>query len=63
MNTVQNGKGERPRNNWGPKWHAGHGAIHWRHLDAAKENAVIAGQSAKPKPIWRNFAKCESSQR
>jgi len=29
MNTVQNGKGDSPRNNWGPKWCAGHDVINW----------------------------------
>ena len=29
MNTVQNGKGDRPRNNWGLKWYSGYEAINW----------------------------------
>jgi hypothetical protein len=27
MNTVQNGKGDRPRNNWDPNWYEGCDAI------------------------------------
>jgi hypothetical protein len=30
MNTVQNGKGDRPRNNWGPTWYSGYAAVDWR---------------------------------
>ena len=30
VNTVQNGKGDRPRSNWGPKWYAGYAAVNWR---------------------------------
>jgi hypothetical protein len=42
MNTVQNGKGDSPRNNWGPKWYDGYTAIDWhrepqRSGDSAKE--------------------------
>jgi hypothetical protein len=29
MNTVQNGKGDNPRNNWGPEWYDGYDAIDW----------------------------------
>ncbi|HVM46481.1 MAG TPA: hypothetical protein VMU04_00570 [Candidatus Acidoferrum sp.] len=29
MNTVQNGKGDRARNNWGAKWYLGYEAIDW----------------------------------
>jgi alkylhydroperoxidase family enzyme len=30
MNTVQNGKGDRSRNNWGPDWYSNYAAIQWR---------------------------------
>jgi hypothetical protein len=29
MNTVQNGKGDTPRNNWGPRWYSGYDAVDW----------------------------------
>jgi len=29
MNTVQNGKGDRPRNNWGPNWYERYDAVNW----------------------------------
>ena len=29
MNSVQNGKGDRPRNNWGPNWYAKYDAVDW----------------------------------
>jgi hypothetical protein len=29
MNTIQNGKGSRPRNNWGKAWTEGFEAIDW----------------------------------
>lgn len=38
MSTVQNGKGDRPRNNWGPEWYAGYAAINW-HQQAEVPNA------------------------
>jgi hypothetical protein len=31
MNTVQNGKGSRARNNWGKAWYAGYDAVDWHH--------------------------------
>ena len=30
MNTVQNGKGDSPRNNCGQRWYSGYAAIDWR---------------------------------
>jgi hypothetical protein len=29
MNSGQNGKGDRPRNNWGLNWYSGYDAINW----------------------------------
>ena len=29
MNSVQNGKGDRPRNNWGPNWYERYDAVNW----------------------------------
>jgi len=31
MNTVQNGKGDTARNNWGQKWYSGYDKINWHH--------------------------------
>jgi hypothetical protein len=30
MNTVQNGKGDRPRNNWSANWYTRYDAVDWR---------------------------------
>jgi hypothetical protein len=29
MNTVENGKGDQPRNNWGTHWYLGYESIDW----------------------------------
>jgi len=46
MNTVQNGKGDRPRNNWSPNWYAGYDAVDWcrqpiEHESHAHKKAAI----------------------
>jgi len=33
MNGARYGKGDRPRNNWGPKWDAGYASINWHRQD------------------------------
>ena len=38
MNTVQNGKGDHPRNNWGPTWYTGYDAIQWRQPRSTRES-------------------------
>jgi hypothetical protein len=38
MNTVQNGKGDRPRNNWGTDWYAGYNAINWPREQSNQES-------------------------
>lgn len=64
MNTVQNGKGDRPRNNWGRKWYAGYVAINWHHSNAHTNNNLMIdrSKSPRPEPLLRNLVKCESSQ-
>jgi hypothetical protein len=42
MNTVKNGKGDRPRNNWGPLWDVGYAGVDWqrdREQQASKAGA------------------------
>ena len=29
MNGARYGKGDRPRNNWGPQWYTGYDTINW----------------------------------
>ncbi|MGO8700069.1 MAG: carboxymuconolactone decarboxylase family protein [Limisphaerales bacterium] len=48
MNTVQNGKGDHPRNNWGPDWYANFEAIKWRKNG---ENIMFCGNSTHPAPV------------
>jgi hypothetical protein len=50
MNTVQNGKGDRPRNNWGPNWYAGYDAIVRRRQPRKQEP-----------PTHREIHKCNRS--
>ena len=38
MNTVQNGKGDRPRNNWSPDWRAKYDAIDWHRQPIQQES-------------------------
>jgi len=52
MNTVQNGKGDRPRNNWGPQWYAGYTAINW-HPQAAETGD---DQGTEPSTAAKNGA-------
>jgi hypothetical protein len=52
MNTVQNGKGDRPRNNWGADWYAGYDAIDWRQELTKQEQETPPGRktaNANPK--------------
>jgi hypothetical protein len=47
MNTVQNGKGDRPRNNWSANWYARYDAVDWcrqpikQESPAHKEGAMM----------------------
>jgi len=53
MNTVQNGKGDRARNNWGEGWYAGFAAIHWDRKGQEREDAPekdSSGRGANPAP-------------
>jgi hypothetical protein len=45
MNTIQNGKGDLPRNNWGPKWYAGYASIDWHPAPQPQ----LSGNSTAPK--------------
>lgn len=47
MNTVQNGKGDRPRNNWGENWYSGYDAIDWRR-DTEKPTGLSGQGDAHP---------------
>jgi len=38
MNTVQNGKGDRPRSNWGSKWYGRYEAIDWHRQEPRRVN-------------------------
>jgi len=64
MNTVHNGKGDRPRNNWGPKWYTGFAAINWHHSnDRADEGTTgRASKASEPNDISPTAVTCESSQ-
>ena len=42
MNTVQNGKGDRPRNNFGSRWYSGYAAIDWRGDRCAPDRGVAS---------------------
>jgi len=57
MNTVQNGKGDSPRNNWGPDWYARYDAIDWRRQPPKKEfpaQKEAGDQQKRPEwPEWR----------
>jgi len=63
VKTVQNGKGDRPRNNWGPKWYAGYAAIDWHCSDGANEKNRSQLRTAAPRPILPDFVNCKPSQR
>ena len=45
MNTIQNGKGDRARNNWGREWYDGYDAIDWRRNARKTENAPHRNRS------------------
>jgi hypothetical protein len=47
MNTVQNGKGDRPRNNWGPQWYSGYASIAWRH-DKLRQAPIFSNDGPRP---------------
>jgi hypothetical protein len=40
MNTVQNGKGDRARNNWGSEWYGGYEAINWHRPSPQRQAAT-----------------------
>lgn len=46
MSSGQNGKGDRPRNNWGHEWYEGYDAINWHR----KEPEPDASTPADPAP-------------
>ena len=50
MNTVQNGKGDRPRNNWGSDWYAGYDAMDFRKKSSCTihPNKQVRPQRANP---------------
>jgi hypothetical protein len=46
MNGAQYGKGDRPRNNWGPKWYASYDTINWHRQDGRPpQNGLISPKS------------------
>ena len=47
MNTVQNGKGSKPRNNWGKNWDARWDAIDWRRDKAGASRAALPIKPSK----------------
>ena len=49
MKTVQNGKGDRPRNNYGSNWCAGYDTINWHRLqrDRSQSSSVSLQEPAK----------------
>lgn len=38
MNTVQNGKGDRPRNNSSPQWYENYESINWHRNDTKRQD-------------------------
>jgi hypothetical protein len=65
MNTVQNGKGDRSRNNWGSKWYAGYAGVNWHHSKASASGKAIieVPKAGESKSLSRNATGCESLQR
>lgn len=58
MKTVQNGKGDRPRNNWGTKWYAGYAAIDWRETSRGlapilRHKEDISLRNYRGRPNWK----------
>src|ERR1039458_1455516 len=45
MNTVQNGNGSKPRNNWGKNWDARWDAIDWQRDKAGGKRSGSANQT------------------
>ena len=43
MNSVQKGKGDRPRNNWGPNWYAKYDAVDWCRRPTKQESHAHNG--------------------
>jgi hypothetical protein len=52
MSTVQNGKGDRPRNNWGSSWYSGYDAIDWRRKEHEQGAVAAPEQSPTPGKPW-----------
>jgi len=55
MNTVQNGKGDLPRNNWGPDWYAGYEAIGWHNNGESIMNRLNSIESRHINPEARSI--------
>jgi hypothetical protein len=47
MNTDQNGKGSKPRNNWGKNWDARWDAIDWRRDKAGQAERLCQSNQAR----------------
>ena len=49
MNTVANGKGDRPRNNWGRSWYSRYDSIDWDKESGRRspvENGTLQNKQA-----------------
>ena len=64
MNTVNNGKGDRPRNNWSTGWYEGYDTIDWHRKKQQPtpatgqrfRRAEDAGESNPRQPAWPGMA-------
>jgi hypothetical protein len=45
MDTVQNGKGDSPRNNWGPSWYNRYDEINWHRPDQTQTRFIPSERS------------------
>ena len=55
MNNARYGKGDRPRNNWGPKWYAGYTAVNWHRTIGRLPISNLSGRDSRPlKTIGRS---------
>jgi len=58
MKTAKNGKGDTPRNNWGPGWRSGYDAIDWRRPRTTK-----AGNAAQTETPAKDQLRSKQEQR
>jgi len=62
MNGAKYGKGDRPRNNWGPKWEAGYAAIDWHRRSDRPTRQKSPGHFAPPELACHNAAGIRRNQ-